>query len=184
MNFFKTPLFDISIFIIVLYFIFIHIPKYKAVQYLVPLYIPFSLFAAYGIRTIEKNRSYILSKIFIKVAAIITFLWVLFPIIPETLDSKEFKELKKLFIDIKNINSEIISLNNNNFWHFSNGLLFYLDKGVTAVNYEELLELVYSKDKKYFILKKKDFNSLPKDVINKLKIIKDTEESILFTNAL
>ncbi len=179
-QFLKNPLFDINFLTILVYFVSIHIASYKAVQYLVPLYIPFALFSAYGIKIVDKNN--ILKKIFISIGVVLVVLWIFFPLLPETLDSKEFKELQKMFPDIKNINKEIISLNNGNFWHFSNGLLFYLNKEVTPVDFEDLLNLLNSKDRKIFLLKKTDYSLLPEDIIKRTKIIRETKESILFSN--
>lgn len=55
---------------------------------------------------------FILRKFFLGLSTFLVILWTLFPIIPKTLDSNEYKELQKSFEEIKKINKEIITLSN------------------------------------------------------------------------
>ncbi|MFN3551304.1 MAG: hypothetical protein ACK4WJ_05815 [Endomicrobiia bacterium] len=165
----------------IVYILVIHIPKWKAVQYLVPLYFVFAIFSAYGIIIIDKNG--VLRKFFAYISCGIIVLWLVFPIIPSTLDSNEFKELSKLFEEIKKVENEIITLNNQEFWHFSNGLLFYLDKKVVALEEKDFVNSLTSGPKKHFVLKKEDFNKLVlRYNLQNIRILKENKESVLFVN--
>ncbi|MEM4368120.1 MAG: glycosyltransferase family 39 protein [Candidatus Anstonellales archaeon] len=167
---------------IIVYLLFLHIPRFKAPQYLVVMYVPFALVSSYGLIYIDKN--FILRKFFLGLSTFLVILWTLFPIIPKTLDSNEYKELQKSFEEIKKINKEIITLSNGEYWHFNNGLLYYLDKKVIGLKEDEFIDSLLNTNNNYYILKWKDFNYLVNNyaIDNKVIIISTQSESVFFTN--
>ncbi|MEO0225249.1 MAG: hypothetical protein ABIL76_09200, partial [candidate division WOR-3 bacterium] len=123
-------------------------------------------------------------KFFLGLSTFLVILWTLFPIIPKTLDSNEYKELQKSFEEIKKINKEIITLSNGEYWHFNNGLLYYLDKKVIGLKEDEFIDSLLNTNNNYYILKWKDFNYLVNNyaIDNKVIIISTQSESVFFTN--
>ncbi|MCS7231557.1 MAG: glycosyltransferase family 39 protein [Elusimicrobiota bacterium] len=167
---------------IIIYVGVLHIPKFKAAQYLVVMYIPFAVVSSFGLISVDK--SFIIRKILIVLGVILPIIWLSFPVIPNTLDSNEYKELKKSFEAIKKIDKGIFTLSNSEYWHFKNGILFYLDKNIVGLEENELINSMIRNDSKnYYILKWKDFNEFTKKYIlsEKLVIISSQTESVFFT---
>lgn len=173
--------FAILIFVSVFIYLFIlHIPKFKAPQYLVVMYLPFSFISCYGL--IKLDRNFILRKIFIILGILLPALWLFFPIIPDTLDSNEYKKLSESFNEIKSIGKEIFTLLNQEYWHFKNGLLFYLDKNVVGLKEADFIDSIVNTSSNFYILKWKDFKDLSEkyDFEKKIVIFSSQTESVVF----
>lgn len=71
-----------------------------------------------------------------------------------------------------------------NYWHFNNGLLYYLDKKVIGLKEDEFIDSLLNTNNNYYILKWKDFNYLVNNyaIDNKVIIISTQSESVFFTN--
>ena len=166
----------------------LHILKFKAVQYLVPVYIPFAIIVGKTISDIDVKKNFLWSKIFVSLGVILTVLWLCFPIIPNTLDSSEFKDTIKLIPYIKNIPQEcnIYIIDDGEKWHYFNGLLFYADKKPVVLSKQEFVKKIFTgHPNEYFVLNKKSLNdSLLKSFVIKMKIVKETKNTLLITSKI
>jgi 4-amino-4-deoxy-L-arabinose transferase-like glycosyltransferase len=179
----KKTLFILT-YILVIFLVFQSL-KFKAVQYLVPIYVPFAVIVAKTILDIDKNKNFLWSKIFINMGVVMVVLWTLFPILPKTLDSNEFVDTMKLVPEIKKIVPEIYTLNNvEKSQHYFNGLLFYADKKVVRLNENVFIDMICGKNVNYFVLNKNDFRNVveKKSLKEKVMILFETDESVLFKN--
>ena len=168
---------------LVLFFVF-HILKRKAVQYLVPVYIPFAIIVGKTISEIDVKKNFLWSKIFVSLGIILTICWLCFPIIPNTLDSNEFKDTIKLVPYIKNLpqQSKIYIIDDGEKWHYFNGLLFYADKKAIVLPRQEFVKKIFvGQTDEYFVLNKKSARDILLEInfINKIKVVKETKNSVL-----
>jgi len=127
---------------IFVFFTIYQISKYKFPQYIVPLYYPFAIFSAQGLYKVDKVRKFIFSKIFISLGVIYTLLCVIFPILPNTLDSQEYKNLVHIFNKLKNEKEEIVYVlkNDPHLWSYYHGIMFYADKKVKIIPDKESIK--------------------------------------------
>jgi hypothetical protein len=164
----------------------LHILKFKAVQYLVPVYIPFAIIVGKTISDIDVKKNFLLSKIFVSLGVILTVLWLCFPIIPNTLDSNEFKDTIKLIPYVKYIPLEykIYIIDDGEKWHYFNGLLFYTDKKPIVLPKQEFIKKFFEiQPCEYFVLNKKVENDilLDKNFVNKINVVIETKNSLIIT---
>jgi len=173
--------------IIIPYYLLIQLSSFRAPQYLVPLYPFMALLSSEGIFILDKNPKRPITKILIGIGTALALLWLLFPILPRTLDSKEFIHFIKMKDTLKYIEKPIYTPDAPDLWHFRNGGLFYSDKDIllsistpTVINWLSQP----SKPPYYFIIKKRYAPSYFGDRFNEKTCytLAETDESILFSN--
>jgi len=122
------------IYVIVFFFIY-QLAKYKFPQHIVPLYYPFAIFSAQGLVKIDSQKKFIFSKIFVALGILYCVLCIIFPILPNTLDSQEYKNLIPIFNKLKTVKEETVYIleSDTNRWSYFNGIMFYTDKKVKVV---------------------------------------------------
>ncbi len=156
--------------------------KVKQYHYIVPLYIPFSILAAL---TFDGFKKAIKEKVFLSltiIALLLSAAYIVYPIIPKTLDSREYVKNMQFLSEAKAVQGDIYSVSE---WsaYYSNFLWFYADKRLIKNTHGQIVEKVKSNDKYTFILSKEMFAKLqPFFGSRKLDIIKETEETVLFSN--
>lgn len=167
----------------VLPFVLFQLAKVKHTQFLVPLYIPFSIIVGLTFdefKTVVKHK---ITLILCVILSLVTIFFVSFPWIPQTLDSCEYREYISLIPEIKKINKNLYTLHKN-FWYFSNANWFYGNKRTIGLTKEELEEKLNSSIVSYFVLFSDDFFYFKRKYPNKVRILKATKKVVFFSNSL
>jgi len=155
--------------------------KVKQYHYIMPLYAPFGIIAAGAIAGFgEKTRRALTGGIVVLVSAL-TLTYIFFPIIPDTLDSREYVENLKLVPDLKKLDGDVYALRHG-FSYFNNCFWFYADKRSILATDDELVAAINSQKKVTFVLLKEDIDKIKSRVPGPLNIVKETKDSVLFTN--
>jgi len=157
------------------------VAKVKQYHYIVPLYAPFGIIAAYAIAGFAERTKKTLTAGLVIIVALLTVSYIMFPIIPATLDSREYVENMKLLSDVKKMEGDVYILKHGSSY-FSNFFWFYADKRSVVRAEEELAALINSPEKRNFAVLKEDMPSLVKRVNRPVNIIKESQDSVLFTN--
>jgi len=155
--------------------------KVKQYHYIMPLYIPFGIIAAGAINGFgEKAKKTVTISLAI-LAALLTVSYVVFPIIPKTLDSREYVENLKLVPELKKLDGNVYTLRHG-FSYFNNCFWFYADKRSVLCTEDELVSDINSPNKITFVLLKEDIDKIKSRAIKPLNVVKETDDSVLFNN--
>ncbi|MFH1369248.1 MAG: glycosyltransferase family 39 protein [Elusimicrobiota bacterium] len=163
-------------------FALFQIAKVKQYHYLVPLYIPMAavcgkVFAGFGERA---RKTAVL--VFISVFSLYSAACIIFPIIPKTLDSREYVDTITMVPEIMKIEGSVETLHRGGM-HYLSCFWFYGDKGTVINDESELISKIMSAKKRTFILFKEDYKRIADSVKNRnLNIIISSRDSVLFTN--
>jgi len=162
-------------------FLIFQLAKVKQYHYLNPVYVPFALISAIGFdgfsqKAKEKALAVLMAVVFLLAAA-----FIVFPIIPKTLDSREYVKNMQFLKEAKSVEGDFYSVKE---WsaYYSNFLWFYADKRLIINTSDQIAEKMHSTDKYSFIMSRELFEKLKPSFGEKVDIIKETEESILFSN--
>lgn len=156
--------------------------KVKHTQNLNPIYVPFSILVAEKLKELNIQTKNLVTKILLLISLFVAMLFLAFPIIPKTMDSREYVQYLPILPYVKNIRSKFYTLHSR-FWYFSNATWFYADRRVVGVSEEELVEKILSDKKYYFLVFADDFYRLKRKIpASKLKLIKSTKKIVLFSN--
>ncbi|MCB4792510.1 MAG: hypothetical protein LHV68_11590 [Elusimicrobia bacterium] len=122
------------------------------------------------------------TKYLIIFISILVTIYFLFPVIPNTLDSREYKDTKALIGQVKKIKLDLVTLNEG-WCHYDNCFMFYADKPVIANSKTEIVDKINSDKPFSFVMSKENFADIAKSIRqNKINIIKSNEKSVLFSN--
>jgi 4-amino-4-deoxy-L-arabinose transferase-like glycosyltransferase len=156
--------------------------KVKQYHYIVPLYAPFALISATAFNGFREETRMKVTKWLMVIVACLTLSYVAFPIIPNTLDSREYIDTIKMVPAVKSLDGDLFTLKKGGF-HYYNCLLFYADKKANIISPDEMIKLVKSPARSYFVVSKDAFSELSKSVdVEGLYVIQTTKDSILFRN--
>lgn len=159
------------------------IAKVKQYHYIVPLYAPFAVIAASAIDSFNENIKNKITSWIVILILVLTAAYLFFPIIPKTLDSREFNDTILLVDEVKKTGSDIIALDSG-FCHYSSCFWFYADRNTVKNSEEEIIQKIKSGKKFYYVLEKGPFEKISKLAgIEHIKIVKSSEKSVLFTNS-
>ena len=155
--------------------------KVKQYHYIMPLYIPFAVIAADAVNGFgERAKKNVTAAL-----AILTFLlavsYVIYPIIPKTLDSREYVENLKMVPELKKLDGDVYALRHG-FSYFNNCFWFYADKRSVLCTEDELAAAINGQKKIIFVLLKEDIDGIKNRVTKPLNTVKETSDSVLFTN--
>lgn len=157
--------------------------KVKQYHYIVPLYVPMAVLSAsfLGSLSAAAKRKWIL--ILVSVISAYTAACIIFPLVPKTLDSREYTDTIKLVPEVKQVKGTIHTIQRGAA-HYMNCFWFYADKGTDISAENELPALIDSGIPGTFVLFKEDYQRLIKDNLSgKIHIIKETTDSVLFNNS-
>ena len=155
--------------------------KVKQYHYIMPLYVPFGIIAAGAISGFTQRTKNIVTSILTALAASLVVLYVLFPVIPRTLDSREYVENLKFVPELKKLDGDVYALRHG-FSYFNNCFWFYADKRSVLCTEDELVSAVNSQKKITFVLLKEDIDKIRSRVSRPLNVVKESQDSVLFTN--
>ncbi|MFC1501685.1 ArnT family glycosyltransferase [Elusimicrobiota bacterium] len=163
-------------------FVIFQIAKVKQYHYLVPLYIPFAIITAVTFDSFAQKLKIKAAFILSSLVAVLAAAYLFFPIVPKTLDSSDYVKNMMFLSEAKEIKGDIIALKDW-FAYYSNFLWFYADKKVVENTEAEIKEKVRGKKEYFFIMSNEVFKGFfTSEEKKKLKTIKQTEESVLFSN--
>jgi hypothetical protein len=113
--------------------------------------------------------------------ALLSILYICFPILPKTLDANEYKDTILMIPQVKSVQGDINALGEW-FAHYNNCFWFYADKNTVENTQDQLLAKINSTKKYFFVTTKENFYKIKKLSIKNLSVIKETKESVLFEN--
>ena len=162
-------------------FLIFQLAKVKQYHYLVPVYVPFALITAFAFDGFSAKVKEKVTAGFMAVVLLLACAYIAYPIIPKTLDSREYVKNMQFLNEAKSLEGDIYSVKE---WsaYYSNFLWFYADKRLVKSTPEQLAEKIGSDEKYNFILSKDMFERLKGTFGRKVVIIKETEETVLFSN--
>jgi 4-amino-4-deoxy-L-arabinose transferase-like glycosyltransferase len=164
-------------------FIIFQLANVKQSQYIVPIYFPFAIITAWTLEGLKININHAVTLWLLCIASLLSIIFILFPIIPDLLDSAEYKETIHLIPVIEDIEKEIIVNRDYGYSHYRNCFLFYGNRDVIGDSLDEITTRLKSEKEYCFVLKRKDFNELNKRIdLSNIKIIQETKHSVLFSN--
>jgi 4-amino-4-deoxy-L-arabinose transferase-like glycosyltransferase len=155
--------------------------KVKQYHYLMPLYIPITIIAATALGNFGESLRLKFAAGLAIITALLTICYVAYPVIPKTLDSREYVELMKMVPDLKKIDGDVYAVRHG-FSYFNNCFRFYADKKTVLCTEDEMAALANSPQKHIFVLLKEDFPDVFKRITRPITIVKDVKDSVLFTN--
>jgi len=160
-------------------FVIFQIAKVKQHHYIMPLYFPFAIVVAGVFDEFRFNVKYRVTLSLIILTFFLSVAYIFSPMLPNTLDSRYYADTIKLIPSVVNITKDIKTLPNDQY-HYGNCFKFYANKIVSAETENEIINSILTQKKQCYILKKGDFDNIKRRVNNKIKIIKETSESVLF----
>ena len=155
--------------------------KVKQYLYIMPLYVPFTIIAAGAFKGFGERTRAALTKGLVILVSALTLAYVFYPIIPKTLDSREYVDNMKLLPELNKQSGDIYILKHGSSY-FENFMWFYADKRAVPRTEEEFADLVNSSEKHSFAVLKEDMPGVIKRTTKPLNVLKETQDSILFTN--
>ncbi|MCX5782182.1 MAG: glycosyltransferase family 39 protein [Elusimicrobia bacterium] len=162
-------------------FLMFQAAKVKQYHYIVPLYVPFALISAAAFEGFKFNIKIKSAFWLIIITTLLSVSYLFYPIIPKTLDSREYLKNMQFLEEAKRIDGDIIALNKW-FSYYNNFLWFYADKRLVKNTPEEIVDKIKSQNKYNFVMSKEMFKKMHPLFLNKpLNIIKETEETVLFS---
>ena len=115
--------------------------KVKQYHYINPLYVPFAIVVAYAADSLSTPAKAKLTAWIMALVAVLTVSYIVYPVLPRTLDSREYVDTLTLIEPIKTAPHDIYALSYG-FAHYSNGLRFYADKNIIKISEEEMIERI------------------------------------------
>ncbi|MBN1823978.1 MAG: glycosyltransferase family 39 protein [Endomicrobiales bacterium] len=176
---------DILIFLMSYAFVTIllfQLARVKQYHYIVPVYVPFAVISAWAVENFGERLKTAVTLTVCFSACLLAAVYIAYPVIPKTLDSREFSDTIKLVPELKKLSFEAQVLAKG-FSHYNNCFWFYADRKAVRNTEEELARKIGSGKKYYFVLFKDAFERIiRKTGPEKISIIKTTDDSVLFKN--
>ncbi|MCX5777861.1 MAG: glycosyltransferase family 39 protein [Elusimicrobia bacterium] len=180
----RTPLVMYVLCWVFVPFAIFQMAKVKQFHYIVPLYVPFAIIAAVAFdafKPVAKRWTIIVLCVLISALAVA---YIAYPIIPLTLDSREFRDTITLAPAARVVAGDI-NAGEVGYSHYNNCLMFYADKIVIKNTAAQLTDKMRSGVPAFFVVPKELFDSLVKQVdSDQIHILKTSEKSVLFATAL
>ncbi|MHB9154791.1 MAG: ArnT family glycosyltransferase [Endomicrobiales bacterium] len=153
--------------------------RVKQYHYLVPLYVPFAVLSAFAFDGLAKNARTKAAAWLTGTVSLLTLAFLLFPVIPSTLDSREFRDTMLLVPGARSLRTDLLALEKG-FSHYKNCLLFYGDKIVFKNTEAELVGKIRSGKPYSFVLSREDFERLKTSAAGRpLRVVATSEKSVL-----
>lgn len=156
--------------------------KVKQYHYIVPLYPPLAVITALvfgGYGEAGRKRSVIILGL---IAASASLAYLAYPVIPKTLDSREYIDTIKLVPEVKALDLDLSTLRKGGM-HYLSCFRFYADKGIELFDEQALLDRIGDRKKGAFILFREDYERLSKELKEReVIVLAETPGSVLFTN--
>jgi len=125
------------------------IAKVKHARYILSVYVPLAIFASLAINESIRNnlvRRFI-KRAVIAAAFILSVVYILFPVLPRTLDNRELEDVVPVIKrSVVNLPSEevIYILNNHKMWDYRNALYFYASRVNKPTSFKKMKERIKS----------------------------------------
>lgn len=165
-------------------FIIFQIASKKNGNYLNPLYPAFALISAEVLTSFSQKTVQKIIKIFVAVSIVLSIVFIIFPMIPKTVDAQKLVDPVKLIPTINTVDkNEKIVIRQEDYFVFGSMFLFYDDRKNITLKDNEFEEKILETEKHYFASYKDDFmNNLLEKYKDKIKILAETKRTLLFTN--
>lgn len=151
-------------------------------QYIMPIYVPFAVVVARVLDGFRNKEKWM--KGLAAVCAAVSALYLFLPLAPNTLDVGHYGELKGLFDYVRQVSPSSVAVPEADYWYFSNGLRFYADAQVEAVDTGGIVAAILSSGGgKYYLLKSRDFAATPERARRLSKIIASTDNFVFLKSA-
>lgn len=155
--------------------------KVKQYHYIMPLYIPFAIISAYAISDLGEKAKFRITAGLAAIAVCLAAAYIVYPVIPKTLDSREYVENLKLVPELKKTEGDVYILKHGSSY-FNNCFWFYADKRSVPCSDSEFAGLFNAPQKRVFAVLKEDLAGIKSLLAKPAGILKETEDSVLFTN--
>lgn len=156
--------------------------KVKQYHYIMPIYVPLAVITAMVFNNFKENIKQKAAFSLIIIAVTLSLSYIFYPILPKTLDSREFNDTMLMLPEIRKIPDNIVVLRKG-FSHYYNCLIFYADKNVEMNTEEDIIGKINSDKKYYFLMFNDSFSDIEKRAGGgKINVLKSSKDSILFTN--
>lgn len=152
--------------------------KVKQYHYIVPIYAPLALVTAFWFDSLAAAAKARAANIFVIVLAVYTTACLAYPVIPKTLDSREYTDTITLIPDIKARGQDVNTIAKGGV-HYYSCFLFYGDIKTNFVPEEAVAEAARKGGSRTYVLFKPDFERLVAGRV-KAKVIRETRDSVLF----
>jgi 4-amino-4-deoxy-L-arabinose transferase-like glycosyltransferase len=150
----------------------------KQYHYIVPLYVPLAILTATFFGNLREPAKMKAAGWLAAAAGVLSAAWLLFPIVPATLDSREFKDTVLLAPAARAVAGDLATLRAG-FCHYNNCLQFYADKKVLPRSEDEIVAAVNAGAAA--VLSRQDFVRIARRVDwTKARIVQVSEQSVLF----
>ena len=165
-------------------FIIFQIASKKNGNYLNILYPAFAIISGEVLNSFSEKTVQKIIKILVVISVVASILFISFPIVSKGIDAQKLADPVKLIPVVNTIdkNEKIVIRKEDNFV-FSSMFLFYADRGNVTLSDDEF-ETKILEDKKHYFASYKD--TFMKDILkkyeNKIKLLAETEKTVLFTN--
>ena len=123
-------------------------------------------------------------KILVVVSVVSSILFISFPIVSKGIDAQKLTDPVKLIPAVNTIDkNEKIVIRKSDWFVFSSMFLFYADRGNITLTNEDFERIINEEQKHYFASYKDSFmKDILKKYENKIKLLAETDKTILFTN--
>jgi hypothetical protein len=119
----------------------------------------------------------------VAVSALAAAAYLILPLAPNTLDVGHYGELKGLFDSVRKVSPSPVAVPEVDYWYFSNGLRFYSDAQVEAVDAGGIGAAILSSGGRYYLLRSRDFAELPESARLSSEIIATTDNFVFLKSA-
>jgi 4-amino-4-deoxy-L-arabinose transferase-like glycosyltransferase len=158
--------------------------KVKQFHYIVPLYVPFAIITATVFDALNTAAKRWAIKFLTALIGVLAIAYIAYPVIPLTLDSREFRDTILLAPAARGVAGDI-NVGEVGFSHYNNCLMFYADKKVIKNTEAGLIEKMRSGVPAVFAVPKELFDTLVRKIDPaRIHILKTSEKSVLFETTL
>lgn len=152
--------------------------KVKQYHYINPLYVPFAVLTAFAFAGFKEKTRVKAGAVLAVLTASLAVSYLIFPIIPRTLDSREFNDTIKLVPEAAKRPKGIYALDKG-FSHYSSCFMFYGDAIVTKTTEPEIVEAVRTGAKRSFVLSRETAARVEQAAGRPLRVVAESRESVL-----
>lgn len=165
-------------------FMIFQIASKKNGNYLNILYPAFAIISAEVLNSFSQKTVQKIIKILVVVSIFASILFISFPVVSKSIDAQKLTDPIKLIPVVNTIdkNEKIVIRKEDNFV-FSSMFLFYADRGNITLSDEDFETKILEDNKHYFASYKDSFMlDILKKYENKIKLLTETEKTVLFSN--
>ncbi len=153
-------------------------------NYLNILYPAFAIISGEVLNSFSQKTVQKIIKILVVVSIVSSILFISFPIVSKGIDAQKLADPVKLIPAVNTIDkTEKIVIRKADNFVFSSMFLFYSDRGNITLTDEDFERTINGEQKYYFASYKDSFmKDILKKYENKIKLLAETDKTILFTN--